>query len=386
MKICIVTTAFPRWPGDFRGPFVYEAAQALRRRGNTVRVIAMHNPGAKSVEDLDGLEVIRPPYLPERWEVLQKDSAGLPLVWKQYPLARLALLPFLLRHTAAVARYANDCDIIHANWTLSAFAALLSQPVHRRPYVVTVQGSDIFQAPRIPLVRPLTRLALNRAARVLALSGSLAQATADLGVPADRIQIMPNGVNIERFPAAAMEDREPIILYAGTLIPRKGADYLIRALPVVVQQCPQARLVLIGEGEMREQLGRLVEQLGLQEKVTFAGTLPQEEVSAWMRRAQIFVLPSLEEGQGVVVLEALASGTPCVGSRAGGISDSITPDVGLLVPPGDSQALAGAMLEILTDREKRLAMSAAARRRAQDVYDWDKIAARIEQVYRQVGA
>ena len=161
MKICIVTTAFPRWPGDFRGPFVYEAAQALRRRGNTVRVIAMHNPGAKSVEDLDGLEVIRPPYLPERWEVLQKDSAGLPLVWKQYPLARLALLPFLLRHTAAVAR-----SRMTASSTPTGRSPLLSQPVHRHPTWSPCR-IDIL-SPRIPLVRPLTRLALNRAARVLA--------------------------------------------------------------------------------------------------------------------------------------------------------------------------------------------------------------------------
>ena len=85
MKICIATTAFPRWQNDFRGIFVYEAARALVKQGCQVKVVAMHNPSAKTHEVLDGIEIIRPPYAPQKCEILQRDSAGIPSAWKTYP-------------------------------------------------------------------------------------------------------------------------------------------------------------------------------------------------------------------------------------------------------------------------------------------------------------
>jgi len=384
VKICIVTTAFPRWAGDFRAIFVYEAAQALKRQGCQVRVIAMHNPGAKKREEMNGVEVIRLPYAPRRWEVLQKDSAGIPAAWKQNPAARLLMLPFMAVHTWAVAKYAADCDIIHANWTLSAASAWASQWVHRRPFVVTVQGSDIFQAPKIPLVRQATRLALQRAGRVMALSRSLADATAALGIPGKKISVVPNGVNLANFPHQPGAPRESIILYAGTLIPRKAPDLLIRAMPEILARLPDYRLVLVGEGEMRPALESLAAELNLGEKVMFVGTQTQQQVGEWMRKSGVFVLPSYEEGQGVVLVEALASGTPCVGTTAGGIPDVVTEDVGAVVPPGDVSALAQAIIQTLVDPVRWETLCRQARQRAETVYDWDQIAQGLISIYKEV--
>ncbi len=92
-KICMLTTAYPRWPGDERAPFIHEAAKALKEAGNDVRVLAMHRPGTKTHDEIDGIEIIRTRYLPEKWEVLQEEGGGIPIVWKKKPLARLALIP-----------------------------------------------------------------------------------------------------------------------------------------------------------------------------------------------------------------------------------------------------------------------------------------------------
>lgn len=383
MKICIVTTSFPRWENDTRGIFVYECALALHRRGHSVRVVAMHNPGAKKREVIQGIEVIRPQYLPQRWEILQKDSAGLPQVWKENPLAPLAILPFLVVHTLAAAIYARGCDILHANWSLSAFSVMAAKIIHRRPYVVTVQGSDIFVAAQKPGIRMLTRLALRRAKKVLALSRALAEETARLGVEPERIVVVQNGVDIRRFAVASDTRREPVILYVGSFIERKGCRYLIESFREVSSRQPDYRLVMVGEGSQKEELVTLTAQLGLDDRVTFTGLQTQEQVRSWMQRARVFVLPSLEEGQGVVVVEALACGTPCVGTRVGGIPDMIVPAVGRLVPPGDAPALAQAITAVIGDTAGWEEMSRSARERAKDHYDWDKIVERIIAIYQE---
>lgn len=385
MKICIATTAFPRWQDDFRGIFVYEAARALVKQGCQVKVVAMHNPGAHTHEVLNGIEVFRPPYAPNQLEILQRDSAGIPAAWKARPWARLLLAPFFLAHTAAVARCARDCDLIHANWTLSAIAAAAGAWRHRKPFVVTVQGSDIFQGGRMPFIRGLTRRALRRASQVLALSHSLAAETSRVsGIPAEKIQVLPNGVNLEKFPFAPPEGREKLLLFVGSLIERKGGGVLIQAMPEVLKRLPGYRLVMIGEGPLQADWQGLVSRLGLQDEVRLIGTQTQAEISAWMRRASLFVLPSLEEGQGVVFVEALASGLPCLGTAVGGIPDVLTPQVGRLAAPGDPAVLAEAICDILEDQAGWQSMCSSARQRAEREFDWDRIAARLMEIYQRV--
>ncbi len=385
LKICIATTAFPRWADDFRGIFVYEAARALVKHGCQVKVVAMHNPGAQTHEVLDGIQVFRPPYAPQNWEILQRDSAGIPAAWKARPWARLLLIPFFLRHTVALAKHAADCDLIHANWTLSAISAWAGYPFHHKPWLVTVQGSDIFQAGKIASIRAVTRQALKKTRQVLALSESLAAETSRVaGIPQARIQVVPNGVNLANFPFAEPQTRENLLLFVGTFIERKGGQHLIAALPQVLERFPGYQLAMVGEGPLRPDWQAQINHLGLQDRVRLVGTRTQAEISAWMRRARLFVLPSLEEGQGVVLVEALASGLPCLGTTAGGIPDVITPAVGRLVRPGSPGELGQAICDILEDQTGWEAMCFAARQRAESQYDWEQIAARLVEIYQQV--
>jgi glycosyltransferase involved in cell wall biosynthesis len=215
--------------------------------------------------------------------------------------------------------------------------------------------------------------------RVLALSRSLADATGKLGVPPTRIEVLPNGVDIDRFRPS--DGRDPVVLFVGSLIERKGVRYLLQAMPAIHKVLPEQRLIIIGDGPQQSELQALTSQLGLTEVVQFLGGQPPDVVSRWLARAKLLVLPSIEEGLGVVLLEALASGTPCLGTSVGGIPDVVTEEVGTLIPPADTGALARAALHLLGDPGRWQALSRAARRRAEVHYSWRRIVERLLTLY-----
>ena len=129
MKVTICTTNFSRWKGDFRVPFILEAARAISNQGNIVKVLTMHTPGASTHEYIDEIEVFRAKYLPENMEILQKDASGIPEAWRKGFLQKLATIPFLVGFVFLIGNQAKGIDIIHCNWSLSGLAAYLSKIV-----------------------------------------------------------------------------------------------------------------------------------------------------------------------------------------------------------------------------------------------------------------
>ncbi len=383
MKIGIITTSFPRWKQDYVGAFIYEAARAIQKEGYQVKVITMHSPGTARRENWDGIEVYRTKYLPERWELLKSEGGGLPEVWRNNPKARIQMIPFLIAFLIDVFIRTRDCDLLHANWTLSGAIAYANWIFFKKPYLVTIQGSDIYKAVKLPFVKPITRLALKQARKVLVLSQALARQTNSIGVPYTKIEIIPNGVDTSRFTPLPLEQREELVLFVGSLIERKGVRFLVQSFQQVVQQHPGVRLVLLGEGVQQPECEGLAQSLGIAEKVDFAGAQPQEVVAERMRRAKIFILPSIEEGLGVVLLEALASGTPIVASRVGGIEDVVDDQVGILISPGDVEQLSGSILSILRlSGSEWTKLHENARKKAVEIYDWSRIGQRIVELYK----
>jgi len=302
-------------------------------------------------------------------------------VWKKSRLARLQIIPFIIVHTLAVARYARDCDVIHAQWTLSAGSSRLSRIIHHSPIVVTLHGSDIFQVTQSWLGLLLTRWVLRGCDQIVAVSQALKEFTLESVAGSASIAVIPDGVNLNHF-KPPRERRKPVILYVGSLIKRKGVVYLLEAMAKLTRSAPSLELKIIGDGPEKPELEEIAAQLGLGRRVSFLGFLPPDEVRQWMQRAKLFVLPSVEEGLGVVLLEALACGTPIVASRIGGIPEVLTPEVGILVPPTDVDALSEAILQALNDEEQWQEMSLNARKRAEEVYDWRKIGAQLIEIYR----
>lgn len=384
MKIAIVTTNFSRWEGDFRVPFIIDAARAIQAKGHTIRIITPHQPGSKRHEIIGEMEVFRAKYLPEKAEVLQKDSAGLPAAWQRGFSYKLAMAPYIASLTGAVARHTKGYDIIHANFSLAGFASAIAQPFHHLPYVVTVHGSDIFKTVGRPILRIPVRTALKQASFVIAVSQALAEGVESVGISSEKIRVIPTGIDISKFPIGAPEGRKDTLLYVGSLIQRKSVITLLQAVEKLQDSYPSLQLQIVGEGDLQQSLENYTEQHNLRNHVHFLGTQSQADVARLMREAKIFILPSIEEGQGAVLVEAMASGTPCIGSRVGGIPTVITPETGLTFEPGDSNELAQAITTLLEDKVLWQNTALHGRERAQAHYDWNVLAESIIAIYNKV--
>lgn len=258
------------------------------------------------------------------------------------------------------------------------------------PYVCSIKGVLAEEArceaglARLSLwaLSRLEALHARRAPRVFSTSAYCRERiTAHYGVPASRQAVVPEGIDPSAWavdaPAAGEAGRDPCtVLCVARQYPRKRVTDLIAAFPLVLVRLPQAQLVVIGDGPEHGALARQVEQLGLAGAVRLLGALPSDrEVRAWYRRASIFCLPSIQEGFGIVFLEAMASGLPVVSTTATAIPE-VVPDgrAGLLVPPRDPPALAAAIVRLLSDaalQERCRSFGLEQARR----FSWDRVAA-----------
>ncbi|MGJ4729115.1 glycosyltransferase family 4 protein [Luteimonas sp. SDU101] len=224
------------------------------------------------------------------------------------------------------------------------------------PYVVKVHGSDLNVQAEQPLHRPQIASALRGARAVIAVSDALAGKARALGVDADRVHLLYNGVDAARFRpgdrAAArrvleLPDDGPLLLYVGNLKPAKGCVDLLEAFPAVLAHHPRARLAFVGSGAADGTLSRRAQQLGIADRVLLAGARPHDQLPAWMQAADLLSLPSHNEGVPNVVLEAMACGLPVVATRVGGIPEVLPEQAGILVPPHDHEALGRALSDAL---------------------------------------
>ena len=224
------------------------------------------------------------------------------------------------------------------------------------PVVVQVHGSDVKLLDQFPTRRRRTAEALTGADGVIAVSRDLRDRVVGLGVPADRVTVIYDGVDPQVFhPGDQTSARAaanlpggwpaaPVLLFVGNLVAVKGIDVLLRALASLDSQ---ARLVVVGAGPERDPLARLAGELGVADRVTFLGSLPQAVLPDWYRAADLFVLPSRSEGVPNVLLEASACGTPWVATRVGGIPEMPGHASRRLVPPDNPEALATAIADAL---------------------------------------
>jgi glycosyltransferase involved in cell wall biosynthesis len=206
------------------------------------------------------------------------------------------------------------------------------------------------------------------------------------GIPADRIRLVPEGIDLARWQRIAAQTPHlgdgSTILCVARQYPRKHVADLLRAMPQVRRDVPSAHAVIIGNGPEHASLRALAAELGLGDAVQFLGAIADDdEVARWYRCADVFCLPSVQEAFGIVFLEAMASGLPVVATRAAAIPE-VVPDgqAGLLVPPGDVDALAAALTVLLREPARRAAYGAHGQARARR-YDWSLVA---EQFLAQV--
>ena len=262
------------------------------------------------------------------------------------------------------------------------------------PLLVTFHGYDATQLGRLRdgvlawRYRRRRPLLAQRATRLLAVSEHIRSALIDAGMPPQQISTHYIGVDVASFSPAPLEEREPVVLGVGRFIEKKGFEILIDAMSVVRRELPEAKLVLIGSGPLRDRLERRAQlHPGSFELL---GPCRPAEVRAWMRRARVLAVPSVTarsgetEGLPISLVEGLASGLPVVASRHAGIPEAIDDgSSGFLVAERNTSALAGRLLQILTDDARWKHMSAAARLTAERRFDLRAQTTALEEIYAE---
>jgi glycosyltransferase involved in cell wall biosynthesis len=336
VKVAVLTTSYPRRPGDVAGSFVASAVDHLRGRGIDVAVVS--------------------PASFRHYGIAY--GHGIVGNLRRRPWLALLLPAFLAGFRRAAARAARDADLVHAHWLPSGLVAATLG----KPYVLQVWGTDVELARRAPwVVRP----ALRRAAAVVAASRELARAAERLG--GREVEVIPAGVAI---PDRVGEPQEPPhVLYVGRLSPEKGILQLVEAADGL-------ELAVVGDGPLRAGVPGAV------------GFVPPDELGPWYERAAVVACPSLREGYGVACREAMAWGRPVVAAAVGGLLDAVEHErTGLLVRPGDVPELREALLRLLGDPGLRARLGAAARAEARGSFSHEAATERLVELYgRLAGA
>jgi len=309
MKVAVLTTSYPRWEGDPAGAFVADLVRVARDAGVDV-------------------DVVSPATFPHFGLAYGHGIAG---NLRAAPWKLLLLPAFLVSFALAARRAAGTADVVHAHWLPSGLVGLAAG----RPLIVQPWGSDLAMTPW------LGRLVLPRARLVVAASEFLAGAARRLG--ARDVRVIPVAPSL---PAVLREPEDPPhVLFAGRLSAEKGILEFVRA----TEGLPR---VIVGDGPLG---GRVQEA---------AGSVPRDRLGRFYERAAVVCVPSRREGYGMVAREAMAYGRPVVATAVGGLVDAVADgETGLLVPPGDVDALRAAIVRLLEDPGLRARLGAEARRR-----------------------
>ena len=277
---------------------------------------------------------------------------------------------------AAVQRDGFEFDVIDAHYYYpdGVAAALLARWFHK-PLVITARGTDVNLIPNYTLPRLWIQWAAQQASASIGVSAALVDRMRNLALAGDRLHVMRNGVDPERFapqPQQAMRAElgltgAPVVLTVGNLHQHKGQRLVLEAFAMLRASHPQARLVIVGDGPDRAVLTRRAEALGLTDAVTLAGTVPNTDLARWYSAADVLVLASSREGWPNVLLEGMACGTPVVASAVGGIPEVVqSPEVGRLVAERTGPAFARAMMDLLAAKPDRERVRAYAKG-----FSWD---------------
>jgi glycosyltransferase involved in cell wall biosynthesis len=280
-------------------------------------------------------------------------------------------------------------DIVHTHSSKAGFVGRLAAKMARVPHILYTPHGHVFQGYFSPFVTRrfilMERLAARWTDRIITLTDAEADQHLALGIGRrEQFLTIPSGIDLDRVTAVAPRRlvHGTIVGTVARLVPVKGHLFLLDAIPKILHRCPQAQFVFVGEGEMRPALEEQARRLGLGGRITFAGF--QEDVPALLAGMDTFVLPSLNEGMGRVLVMAMALGKPIVATRVGGVPELLGDgEAGILVPPEDSDAIAEAVSTLLCDSPRARALGETGRRRASR-YSAEAMVCALAKVYREV--
>jgi phosphatidyl-myo-inositol dimannoside synthase len=372
-RILIYSHEFPPMTGG-AGRYTCEIASSLSKLGNQVSVLTIMRGKDDGVDDhMLPFNVFRAP----------KIFIG----GEKFP----GLFGFIYRYFAL----RPSVILIADKWAqLVCGVARLIVPFK---YYMTVHGSEIFLNTRLKmgqwrLRRWLFRRACVKAQKIFAVSGYTKKLLIEAGVDSSVIVVTGNGINADEFSRKAGPQKlkqklgingEKILLTLARLNPRKGQDMVIAAMPRVLEKAPDTKYVIVGQGDDRNRLRELADKHGLNGKVIFCGSVPDNEIVDYYDMCDVFVMPSRRdgpwvEGFGISFLEAAARAKPAIGGSHGGVGTAILDgETGLLVDPENPEEIAEAIISLLSDPQYARALGQAGRKRCFDFFKWEDVGRRI---------
>ncbi|QTD41115.1 glycosyltransferase [Sporosarcina sp. Te-1] len=357
-KIAVFSNMYPSGQHPTFGIFVKNQVELLRSKGVDVDIIAINDP-----------------------------AKGKSAAVKKYGT-------WLFRSFFYMLKNRKRLTLTHAHYAFpTGLISLMGKRIWKLPYVVTVHGGDIDKmAKKGGKIASMTTSILQNAEAVIVVGERLKQDVIQtFGVHAQRVHVMSMGVDTAVFKPFSKEEtrkeldipaHEKVVLYVGNLIEAKGLLELVEAFKLVKKEIPEASLYLIGspkdEGFMDKLAKHLVEH-GV--KVVQQMPKPQKEIAQWMAASDVFVLPSHHEGFGLVVLEAMATGTKVVGTNVGGLSYLLADQAGILVQPKNPESLAAGIRQVLNGEA---ALDQESIRSAVESNSFDTISERLQSIYRSI--
>lgn len=389
MRILTYSSILPNSLQPTQGIFTFQRLGALARRPNNqvdfvapIPTVPRWLPAGPRAfyrnipqsETMDGLRIFHPPY-----SLIPKIS----MPWH----GRLMFMGS--QKIVAQLHRENPYDLIDAQYIYpDGYAGILLAKKLGIPVVLSALGTDVNLFPKFKRIAPKIRWALQEADGILAVSNSLKATTASAGVAAEKIRVIGNGVDTQRFhPLDRHEARRtlnlegpgPFVIAVGTLDPNKGHQLLISAVAELTGRYPAMKTYIAGEGFYQSALTHQIREKKLADRVMLLGKRPHAELNTWFNAANVSCLLSEREGWPNVLLESLAAGTPVIATRAGGISEIITmPTLGTLVErtvPAVTAAL-DAALKQTWDRNTLVSYAAE--------HTWDAVAEEIEDYFRTI--
>lgn len=296
-----------------------------------------------------------------------------------------------------VARFCREqrVGVVHAHQCTPFFYAALGRLTSRRvPILLTEHGRGYPDRPswKRSLVN---RLLLRRCDRVVAVGEDVRRAlAANEGIPENRVEVVYNGIDLTAYNAEkplrrevreelGLKDHHLAVMQVARLNHLKDHPTAIRAMADLAQDHPEVRLLLVGEGEERPKLEAIIEELGLQQVVRLVGL--RRDVPRVLQAADIFLLTSVTEGIPLTLIEAMATGLPCVSTRVGGTPEVIVPDeTGLLAERSNPRSVAKCVRQLIADAGRRCTMGQAGRARAHELFDERSMHATYDTLYREM--
>ena len=368
IKVCIASSWYPHAKNPFYCLFVHEFARRIHHLigAEVIVVTTKHGPLDPDVELRQDISVFR--------------------VRSKIVLYPIEFLRVLKRESVNLV-HVHAVDVIGSLSII--IAKLLGYPV-----IVTTHRADVLPTQNL-VWQVLRRVALRICNGILAVSEATKTLTKQCGASEGRISVVYNSVNESIFrhrpkkyarELLALEEDAKIILFVGNLIPRKGVEYLIKALPICTSKTQnRIKLIIVGDGYQKEHLQNITRKLVLENIVEFAGRLPMDKLALYYNAANVFILPSLHEGHAVALLEAMASGLPVIATDVEGNSESISNgENGYLVSPRNTDVLAECLINILKNEVLRQRLGEMSIKLYKKKFLEGKQISKIVQVYESV--